>query len=174
MPKPSTKVVANTFVKGLITEASPLNFPKDASFDEENFELNRDGSRQRRKGMDFETDYVEIATALSLDDFSSANPSTYKWTEVNGAGLSNFIVVQAGNQLFFFDISKQPLSSLGYLGSLTLTGYPSGVRYSITSVDGYLVVAAGVDTIAIITYDNPGFSVEYQRLMVRDVWGIET
>jgi hypothetical protein len=42
----------NTFVKGLVTEAGPLTYPENASLDEENFVLNRDGSRQRRLGMD--------------------------------------------------------------------------------------------------------------------------
>ena len=174
MPKPSSRLLANTFVKGLITEASPLNFPENASFDEENFELNRDGSRNRRKGMDYEAGHVDIATSLSLSDFAVAVPLTYKWTEIGGNGLDNFAVVQTGNQLFFFDINTEPLSSSGYRGTLTLAGYPTNVRYSLTSVDGYLVVAAGVDTFAVITYNNPGFSVEYQRIAVRDVWGIET
>ena len=35
MVKPSKRVEVNNFVKGLITEASPLNFPANASLDEE-------------------------------------------------------------------------------------------------------------------------------------------
>jgi hypothetical protein len=124
--------------------------------------------------MDYEAGHVNVATSTSLTDFTAAIPLTYKWTEVAGSGEDNFVVVQTGNQLFFFDINIEPLSSLGYLGTVTLAGYPTNVRYSITSVDGYLIVAAGVDTFAIVTYDDPGFSVEYQRIAVRDVWGIET
>ena len=41
----------NTFVKGLMTEASEINFPENYSLYEKNFELRRDGGRDRRKGM---------------------------------------------------------------------------------------------------------------------------
>ena len=37
-----------SFIQGLVTEASPLTFPENASIDEDNFVLNRDGSRSRR------------------------------------------------------------------------------------------------------------------------------
>lgn len=42
----------NTFTKGLMTEASELNFPEDFSLYEKNFLLHRDGGRDRRKGME--------------------------------------------------------------------------------------------------------------------------
>lgn len=41
----------NTFTKGLMTEASEVNFPEDFSLYEKNFVLNRDGSRDRRMGQ---------------------------------------------------------------------------------------------------------------------------
>ena len=50
----------STFVAGLITDASPLTFPNNASLDEVNFELNRDGSRNRRLGMDFNFDEAQL------------------------------------------------------------------------------------------------------------------
>lgn len=173
MPKQSTKGEFNSFVKGLITEASPLNFPKDASLEEENFELNRDGSRQRRKGMALEPLSAFKATPLALTDFNTAAPVTYKWTEAGGVPTQNFAVVQAGNTLYFFSMDFSSLTGQGFLGELALTDYPTNVRYSLTSVDGYLVVAAGVSTIAVVSYSSPTFSVEYERLAVRDVWGVE-
>lgn len=42
----------NTFVKGLMTEASELNFPENFSLYDKNFDLRRDGGRDRRKGME--------------------------------------------------------------------------------------------------------------------------
>src|SRR5690554_2760613 len=42
----------NTFVKGLMTEASEINFPENYSLYEKNFELRRDKRRDRRRGMD--------------------------------------------------------------------------------------------------------------------------
>lgn len=173
MPKQSTKGEFNSFVKGLITEASPLNFPKDASLEEENFELNRDGSRQRRKGMANEPFATYQNTSLSLSDFLTAAPTTYKWTEAGGVSSQNIVVVQAGNTLYYYDMSFSSLSNGGYLGQSLLVDFPSNSKYSITSVDGYLVVAAGVDTIAIISYSDSVFSVDYERIAVRDIWGVE-
>jgi hypothetical protein len=60
----------NTFIKGLITEANPLTFPENASIDEDNFVLNRDGSRQRRNGMDYENDYALVSTGYADSNFS--------------------------------------------------------------------------------------------------------
>lgn len=54
MPKNPVKAEVNNFIGGLITEASELAFPPNASPDIENYEHNRDGSISRRLGMDFE------------------------------------------------------------------------------------------------------------------------
>ena len=40
--------VVNTFVKGLVTEAGEMTFPENASVDELNCDLRRDGTRRRR------------------------------------------------------------------------------------------------------------------------------
>jgi len=55
-----------TFVAGLNTDASPLNFPDNFSSDEENFILNLDGSRQRRKGLALETGGQSITTNTTV------------------------------------------------------------------------------------------------------------
>ena len=171
--KKSTKVEVNTFVRGLVTEASPLNFPANASRSEENFELLRNGTRRRRLGIDYETDNALIVTTLSPEQYNQAPPVCYKWTEVAGIPGKEFLTVQANNVLYFFDTNSVVLSSDGAVGSLVLESYPTGVRYSLTSLDGFLIVAAGVDTIAVVSFDNPGFSVSYERLLVRDLWGVE-
>ena len=54
MARQKAKKEYNTFVKGLTTEAGPLTFPENASLIDENFVLNRDGSRQRRLGLNYE------------------------------------------------------------------------------------------------------------------------
>ena len=51
MSQKQTQKVINTFIKGLITEAGELTFPPDASVDELNCDLRRDGSRRRRLGV---------------------------------------------------------------------------------------------------------------------------
>ncbi len=62
-----TEKVYRSFIKGLVTEASPLTFPENASIDEQNFVLNRDGSRSRRLGIDYEAMDTESIIASALD-----------------------------------------------------------------------------------------------------------
>ena len=174
MPKKSIKAEINTFIQGLITEASSLNFPPNASIDEENFELNRDGSRQRRRGFSLEPGYGLVsAVGLTESDFNTASPVSYKWSNVNNNPENTFTVVQANSNLYVFDMSASVLSTTGYLGTITLVGFPAATKYSITSVDGFLIVAAGIDNIAVIDYDGVNFNITYERLQVRDSWGVE-
>lgn len=172
MPKPSVKAEINTFVQGLITEASPLNFPPNASLDEENFELNREGSRSRRLGMDYEDSNVNHSLAITLDELIDNPPSTFKWMNVNGESTKNFLVVQTGNVITFFDMANEPLSDQT-VSPLTLSLFPVDVKFSFTSVDGKLIIAAGQDTIAVIDYTSSVFNTTYERLLTRDVWGVE-
>src|SRR3546814_15800129 len=66
MPRNVAPIEQNTFVAGLITEASPLTFPQNASLDEENFILSRKGSRARRLGMDLEDGYVIVDSGIPI------------------------------------------------------------------------------------------------------------
>lgn len=172
--KQSQHAEVNSFVRGLITEASPLNFPADASAAEENFELFRDGTRSRRLGMDFENSLGFMPSGLTLDTVENAGISTFKWTEVAGRPELEFLVIQFNQKLFFYDLTEENLSIDGYVGEATLSSFPSNVRYSFTSIEGFLVVVAGVDVIGKVVYNPNGtFTVSYDRILVRDLWGIQ-
>lgn len=174
MPKQATKVEVNAFVQGLITEASPLNFPPNASKDEQNFELTAKGTRHRRLGMDYEPSATQRTAPASQSTVIATEPVAYTWKNVNGDSTQSILVVQFGNYLEFFDMNQSNLSTNGYLNSLQLASFPSsGTKFSFTAVDGRLIVAAGVKLIALVSY-NETFSVEYMRLRVRDVWGVQT
>ena len=58
MPQSLIQRTVNTFVKGLITEASELTFPENASVDELNCALERDGTRRRRQALTYEDNHV--------------------------------------------------------------------------------------------------------------------
>lgn len=174
MPKKSAKVEFKNFVKGLITEASPVNFPPEASLDEENFQLNRDGTRDRRLGMDFENEYNLRALPVTLAEFLDNDPVTFEWKNVNSDSGTLFLVIQTEKVLSFFDIQSSSISGGGFKGTLTLSSFPAGTEYSFTSVDGRLIVAAGADTIGVVEYNGTSFTVTYQSIKVRDVWGVES
>lgn len=75
----------NTFTKGLITEASELNFPEDSSLYEKNFVLYRDGGRDRRKGMELVYPLGLTLTSLPYPQFTG--DSTESWIEFPEASL---------------------------------------------------------------------------------------
>lgn len=171
--KKVVRAEVNSFVKGLVTEASPLNYPENASLAETNFELNRDGSRDRRLGLDYEPDFVRVPTSLSAIEASEFKLNSFKWSGVEGNGEDDFLVVQLEQTLKFFDLSVDSVSGEGYLGEVVLSLFPTDVRYSFANVDGSLIAVGGVDKIALISYDGTVFSIEYDYIRVRDVWGVE-
>src|SRR5690606_35701768 len=151
--KQEQRAEINTFVQGLITEASPLNFPPNAESDGENFELNRDGSRNRRLGMDIEAGGVYRDTGIIYNSLENAGISTFKWSEVSGNPELEFQVIQFNRRLDFYDLNVSNMSRDGFLGSVTLSQFPDNVRYSMASVEGVLVAVSGTDTFAVISYN---------------------
>ena len=101
MPRNYQPVEFNTFVGGLVTEASPLNFPSNASLDEENFTLNKDGTRSRRAGVPFENGYQIINSTSSLID-GELVVSSFKWENAGGLSTNTIICVQMGDTIDFF------------------------------------------------------------------------
>lgn len=173
MVKPAQRAEINTFVQGLITEASPLNFPPNASVDELNFELNRDGTRDRRLGMDFEESFTYRSTTTASTNYTDTGFNTFKWYSAAGDSDNEFLVVQVGRELQIFDLLDDKLSAEGYKSTITLSSFPTTVRFSFAAIEGRLVIASGYDTIAVVTYASGVFSTEYIRLKVRDMWGME-
>jgi hypothetical protein len=111
MARAKTQVERNAFVRGLITEASPLTYPENASLDEKNFVLNRDGSRQRRLGMDYESlnQKIDLNVKRSYAQFSSID--TFRWTNVAGDPNLSFGVVRFEDRLYLFNLFKPVLST---------------------------------------------------------------
>ena len=172
MVKPIAKAEISSFVKGFITEASPLNFPADASRDEENFELNVDGTRDRRLGIDFEDGYAVKDTGYTATDIRSIATSSYKWLSAGNDANNEFIVVQFGSHIDIYDSAQESISGDGYIGQVVLTGVNSTSRFSYGSVDGILVIAAGTETIHLVEWDGSTLNYSTTRILVRDLWGL--
>lgn len=173
MPKQGARAEINSFVGGLITEASPLNFPPNACIDLDNFELNRDGTLDRRLGMDYEANHTLRSVGLFGTETTAA-VSTFKWTSVNGKDGVDFVVFQYGYNLHISDLTKESISGSGYLANLELPSLPYSNKWEFATVDGKLVIASGAETVAVVTHNSgSSFSVEYIRLMVRDQWGVQ-
>src|SRR4030066_1661211 len=103
----------NTFIKGLITEASPLTYPENASLDEDNFVLKRDGSRERRLGVDYENGYALNPTGLVADIIEGTRQSFHLWENPGNDASVSVGVVRVADRLWFVDLlTSSPSSNL--------------------------------------------------------------
>lgn len=172
MTQQSTKKEYNTFIGGIVTEAGPLTFPENASLDEANFVLNRDGSRQRRLGMDFESDYVLRPITLLSDEAVDS----FRWENVANDSSRNFAVVQAGKKLLIFNIPSSPSISASLISTIDISLYATGKTVVGTASGmGYFFVTGGVALPFYLSY-NPATNAvtltEY-RIQIRDLFGVD-
>lgn len=173
MARSTSAVELNTFVAGLKTEATPLTFPANASLDEDNFVLNRKGSRQRRLGMDYEDSFVTINSGKAMPSIGEPSITYYRWRNAGGLVDKDFLVVQIGDKIDIFNQSANPVSG-GLLFSYTFPTSVANNKFSYATVDGLLVVATGGKDITIIEHTILGsFSVTTRRLLIRDQFGLE-
>lgn len=167
----STQKTYNTFIKGFITEAGPLTFPENASIAEENCVLNRDGSRQRRLGMDFEDNFDLVSATID----SAAGVSSFLWENVGNDASKNFAVVQVGRKLLVFDAGAASVS-----GSLiaNLDGsafWVNEAQLEFASGNGWLFISGASRDLLYLEYDaSTGVvTIKNRDIWVRDIWGVD-
>ena len=153
MPQSLTQKTINTFVKGLVTEAGELTFPPDASVDELNCDLRRDGSRRRRKAAAIETSNVLSTFTVGTTDIVH----TDKWINVGGQAGLEYLVIQTGAILRFYNKASPPYSGTELAHTVNLATYEvagsvgaANVKCQFASLKGVLVVASpAINTIYI-------------------------
>lgn len=157
MPQRITQKVVNTFVKGLITEAGELTFPEDASIDELNCLLDRDGSRRRRLAAKVEDSNV-LSTFSINDTFVF---TTGRWRNVGGTAGLDFMVVQSGSNLYFYNTVQEPYSGQQKSFSVDLTAFEfSGslgagqAKVQMATINGDLVVVSSAIEPFYIEYNS--------------------
>jgi hypothetical protein len=166
----------NTFVQGLVTERTPLTFPENASLDENNFVLLRDGSRKRRFGMDQEVGGVLTDTGKTASDLASQIVSSHIWENADREGLQDILVIQIGLDLYFFDANKDVLSSSLLNGGAAVTLSGSEIQEITTaSIFGKLIIANNNKGFYVLSYDpdTDTISTETRNILVRDIWGVD-
>ena len=87
------------YARGIVTEASPLNFPEGASLDEENFDLQRSRVRRRRQPAVAPAGASVIAGA-AYGGPDASNAVAYEWRNASGTG-ENWLVYLNGKQAKF-------------------------------------------------------------------------
>lgn len=167
----------NNFVKGLITEASPLSFPANASLDEVNFKLNRDGTRDRRLGIDFEDGFVINSTGYTADQLASSTRSFFRWPNPSGVRDVDIGVIQIGGYIFFVDLlSDAPSANLLNGGVPINTGVENTATFEYGLIGNSLIaVSSSLKQPYLVNYHEDTGTVTYETaaIQVRDTQGVD-
>lgn len=173
MPQSLNQKAVNNFVKGLITEAGELTFPEGASVDELNCDLRRDGTRRRRLGVAYESNNTLSSFTLSDTEIVS----TGEWINVAGNADLEFLVLQKGATLYFYNKGDLPYSAQVEANTIDLSTYEQSgstgaenAKCQFTTIKGNLVVSSPeINTIAIEYNSGAGtFSVTQIAFETRD------
>lgn len=166
-----------SFTKGLITEASPLTFPENASLDEDNFVLNRDGSRSRRLGVDYENLYQLNNIGLAADTIKESKQSFHVWTTPGGSTSVSIGIIRIASKLFFLDLlTSNPSANLLNSGNgLTITGLNNAKIQTAVINNKCIIVSDDLAKPVLLTYNSSTDTVTQTTIdiKVRDIWGLD-
>lgn len=166
----------NSFVKGLVTEANPLTFPENSSIDESNFDLELNGSRSRRLGIDYETGYSLKATNIADVVMKDTRQSAHEWAYPNGNSTIILGVIRVSNRLYFINLladvpSAAPMNGGSYI---TLSGIENKDIQTAVLNNYFIIVGEGLQQPIILDYDASADVVSQISLPIniRDMFGV--
>lgn len=172
-----TEKIYRSFNKGIITEASPLTFPENASIDEDNFVLNRNGSRSRRLGVEFETGYNLISTGLSESVIQTSRQSSHVWPTPGGDTSKNIGVIRVYNKLWFVNLlASSPSATLLNGGNaLTISALANNEIETAVINNSLVIVSKDLPLPILLTYNSSTDTVTQTQVSVyvRDIWGVD-
>lgn len=173
MAQAKTTLELNNFTAGLITEASPLTFPDNASIDEVNFILNKDGSRQRRLGLNYDSSLGKGEV------FQNSSVKTFKWESAASKAGFDIVVIQNGFTIYFYNPAKTSWYSNGLIRTHSIDLPVGDISVGMASVDGVLVVCSGSNNVytfsAVLDSNNElvGIDKSSNPILIRDLFGVE-
>ncbi|HEY2810535.1 MAG TPA: hypothetical protein VGJ00_04000 [Rhabdochlamydiaceae bacterium] len=147
MPQNNNLQVQNSFIGGLKTEFTGLNFPENAVTDTDNCIYSVIGDVTRRGGINYEGNFQ-----LNAIGVSAAAKSSFKWENVGGDGSTQMVVQQIGSNLYFYKssaasvaspLSTQKLASTISISTFLVSGSaadPSQYECTYAAGNGYLFV----------------------------------
>ena len=176
-------------IRGLNTEANLLHFPQEFSPDLLNMEIDYDPQIVRpRKGVTaIEQTTSKNVTNASYDDHYNLATNSFLWEGVERDVNTNFIVLQVGRYLYFYEDDKVLVSSTATLPqrldlSNVLSGTTEGTAalLEVSPVDfcnakGKLIVTNNAINPSAVSYDasTGDLSITQINLQVRDLFGID-
>lgn len=168
--------VQRTFTKGLITEATGLNFPENSCTDTLNCVFDEKGRVTRRLGFEYEVSYE-----TDTYDRSGGVTTEFYWENAGEDGLSDLVVIQMENMLYFYKESLTNSLSSGNEGlSINLNTYAAAGTTNIplyhcqfTQVSGKLFVTHPLCEPFYLEYDSttPSITGTEIAMRIRDLEG---
>jgi hypothetical protein len=166
----------NTFVKGLVTEASPLTFPENSSLDEDNFVLERNGSRSRRLGLEYETGYQLKDTGLSSTVLASTKTSFHVWPSPNGDTSLSIGIVRVYNRFWFVNLlTNNPSGNFLNSGNyITISSLEDSVIDTAVINNTFVIVSKDISKPVVFSYNSITDTVTQSTIdiKIRDFWGV--
>lgn len=133
-------VVQNKFIKGLISEATALNFPEDACTDADNVVFDHLGHVDRRLGIDLEGSHIDTNQVLT-----GAAMVTYLWRNVGGDGDLYYTVVQIGDTIHFYKVSSSASLSGGkHANTIALSAFFASGVSSVSTLECQFTQGNGI------------------------------
>jgi len=177
MPRVAGEKQYNSFVKGLITEASPLTFPENAFLEGFNIVLNRNGSIERRLGINYEDGYTKVDSGYAGDILLETEKSFHKWNFAGGSSDVSLGVVRVKDKFFFLDMTTtSPSSSLKNGGDpLIISGLSNSPIEATPINNGLVIVSEDLAYPVYLEYDVDTDTVNQSNIViqVRDFWGVD-
>jgi hypothetical protein len=114
---PAVKV-DNSFIGGLITDYTALNFPENACTDTINTIFDPSGRVERREGFEYEENFEFRNISRQGNVVTS-----FLWREVNGNGNTNLFVAQVGAILYFYETDANSISNGQIVTTVSLSTF---------------------------------------------------
>jgi hypothetical protein len=163
---------------GLNTEINELNFPDGYTTDETNYEILKDGSRRRRKGLAEETSGVDLLVGAHR---TAGYNQTYVWKNVGGDPSKTVVVYRKEKELYFCDIGNV-LSSGWASAGVSIESYETTGATSALVDDAPVSFAQGRGRLLItgqyifpfyVEWSGTAYSTKAINILVRDYADIE-
>ena len=159
MARAVTSKLYRTFVRGLITEASELTYPENATIAEDNCIIYRKGNRSRRLGVRFEPGYSASPVSVSSANKMDGVINEYVWSAVAEDSSLNFLCVQVRNRLYFYNLNAAVTSGARLPFSVNLSAFATPNTTNNGTVD--VQMAGGKGDLFVVGENIEPFRVTY-------------
>lgn len=179
MARQSGTIQQKKFTRGLVTEASDIDFPDDACSAIWDCEIDDSGVVSRRQGFNYENNY-SVLTQLD----TTGVKKEYVWKYAGSSGTALFVVLQEGSRIsFFLPDTTGNISRNRKAFTINLNTYRAGTASSAEIANVAADFATGKGRLFIahprcepiyVTYSEvtDAITVTQYEILIRDMAGI--